>query len=201
MCESSFSKLQKRQRLYIAYIVVALARDKIGWTLDAKWFRAGESLGRVVTQDELMSRVAEAKAARRRIVFTNGCFDLLHPGHTRLLEKSRELGDVLILALNSDRSVRENKGADRPIISEVERAEVAAALAAVDHVVLFDEATPREIITRVLPDVLVKGGDWGPNEIVGREEVEAAGGQVVSIPFEPGYSTSSIIERVLKIPS
>jgi D-glycero-beta-D-manno-heptose 1-phosphate adenylyltransferase len=158
-------------------------------------------LGRVVTQEELMSRVAEAKAARRRVVFTNGCFDLLHPGHTRLLEQARELGDILILALNSDRSVRENKGTNRPIIPEAERAEVAAALAAVDYVVLFDEETPREIIARVLPDVLVKGGDWGPNEIVGREEVEAAGGRVVSIPFERGYSTSSIIERVLKIPS
>lgn len=145
--------------------------------------------------------MADEKAARRRIVFTNGCYDLLHPGHIRLLEKSRELGDVLILALNSDRSVRANKGAARPIINENERAEVAAALAAVDYVVLFDEPTPREIIAKVLPDILVKGGDWGPNEIIGREEVEAAGGRVVSIPFEPGYSTSAIIERVLKIPS
>jgi D-glycero-beta-D-manno-heptose 1-phosphate adenylyltransferase len=158
-------------------------------------------LGRVVTQDELLSRVADAKRTGRRVVFTNGCYDLLHPGHTRLLEKARDLGDILILALNSDRSVRENKGAGRPIVNETERAEVAAALAAVDYVVLFDEPTPREIIARVLPDVLVKGGDWGPNEIVGREEVEAAGGRVISIPFEPGYSTSSIIERVLKIPS
>lgn len=145
--------------------------------------------------------MAEEKAARRRIVFTNGCYDLLHPGHTRLLEQARELGDILILALNSDRSVRGNKGAGRPVVGEDERAEVAAALAAVDYVVLFDEPTPREIISRVLPDVLVKGGDWGANEIVGREEVEAAGGRVVSIPFETGYSTSSIIERVLKIPS
>jgi rfaE bifunctional protein nucleotidyltransferase chain/domain len=145
--------------------------------------------------------VAEAKAAGRRIVFTNGCYDLLHPGHIRLLEKARELGDVLILALNSDRSVRGNKGAKRPIIPENERAEVAAALEAVDYVVIFDEPTPREIVSRVLPDVLVKGGDWGPNEIIGREETEEAGGRVVSIPFEPGYSTSSIIERVLKIPS
>ncbi len=148
-----------------------------------------------------MSRVADAKRTGRRVVFTNGCYDLLHPGHTRLLEKARDLGDILILALNSDRSVRENKGADRPIVNEAERAEVTAALAAVDYVVLFDEATPREIIARVLPEVLVKGGDWGPNEIVGREEVEAAGGRVVSIPFEPGYSTSSMIERILKIPS
>ena len=158
-------------------------------------------MGRVVTQEELLSRVAEAKAAQRRIVFTNGCYDLLHPGHTRLLEKARELGDVLVLALNSDRSVRANKGAGRPIVNEEERGEVAAALAAVDYVVLFDDPTPREIIAKILPDVLVKGGDWGPKEIIGREEVEAAGGRVVSIPFESGYSTSSIIERVLKIPS
>lgn len=148
-----------------------------------------------------MSRVAEAKAAQRRIVFTNGCYDLLHPGHVRLLESARELGDILILALNTDRSVRGNKGANRPIVNEAERAEVAAALAAVDYVVLFDEPTPREIITRVLPDVLVKGSDWGPNEVVGREEVEAAGGRVVSIPLEPGYSTSAIIERIQKIPT
>jgi D-glycero-beta-D-manno-heptose 1-phosphate adenylyltransferase len=158
-------------------------------------------LGIVVAQDELLTRVADAKRTGRRVVFTNGCYDLLHPGHTRLLEQARDLGDILILALNSDRSVRENKGTDRPIVDEAERAEVAAALAAVDYVVLFDEATPREIIARVLPDVLVKGGDWGPNEIVGRQEVEAAGGRVVSIPFEPGYSTSSIIERISKISS
>jgi D-glycero-beta-D-manno-heptose 1-phosphate adenylyltransferase len=145
--------------------------------------------------------VADAKRTGCRVVFTNGCYDLLHPGHTRLLEQARDLGDILILALNSDSSVRENKGAGRPIVDELERAEVAAALAAVDYVVLFDEPTPREIIARVLPDVLVKGGDWGPNEIVGREEVEASGGRVVSIPFEPGYSTSSIVERISKIPS
>lgn len=158
-------------------------------------------MGIVVTQDELLSRVADAKRTGRRVVFTNGCYDLLHPGHTRLLEQARDLGDILILALNSDLSVRENKGAGRPIVDEAERAEVAAALASVDYVVLFDEPTPREIIARVLPDVLVKGGDWRPNEIIGREEVEAAGGRVVSIPFEPGYSTSSIIERISKIPS
>lgn len=148
-----------------------------------------------------MSRVAVEKAARRRIVFTNGCYDLLHPGHIRLLEQSRQLGDVLILALNTDHSVRQNKGTGRPIIPENERAEVAAALEAVDYVVLFDEPTPREIVAKILPDVLVKGGDWGPNEIVGREETEAAGGRVVSIPIEPGYSTSSILERIQKIPS
>jgi len=158
-------------------------------------------LGKVVRQEELMRHVGEAKRAGKRVVFTNGCYDLLHPGHVRLLEAARELGDVLVLALNRDRSVRENKGANRPIIPENERAEVAAALAAVDYVVLFDEPTPREIIARVLPDVLVKGSDWGADEIVGREEVEAAGGRVALIPLEPGYSTSSIIESILKIPT
>ena len=134
-------------------------------------------------------------------MFTNGCYDLLHPAHVRLLEKARELGDVLILALNSDRSVRANKGPSRPVIPEDERAELAAALEAVDFVVLFDEPTPQELISKLVPDVLVKGGDWGPNEIIGREETEEAGGRVVSIPFEPGYSTSSIIARIQKIPS
>ncbi|HEV2491137.1 MAG TPA: D-glycero-beta-D-manno-heptose 1-phosphate adenylyltransferase [Candidatus Acidoferrales bacterium] len=158
-------------------------------------------MGEVVGREELVRRVAEAKHAGKRIVFTNGCYDLLHPGHIRLLEAARELGEILVLALNSDRSVRENKGVNRPIIPENERAEIAAALAAVDYVVLFDEPTPREIVARVLPDVLVKGSDWGADEIVGREEVEAAGGRVVSVPLEPGYSTSSIIEKILKIPS
>jgi rfaE bifunctional protein nucleotidyltransferase chain/domain len=158
-------------------------------------------LGQVVSQDELVSRLAEERRAGRRIVFTNGCFDILHPGHVRLLEAARNLGDVLVLAINTDRSVRENKGRGRPVIAEAERAEVAAALAAVDYVVLFDEPTPREIILRVKPDVLVKGSDWGADEIVGREEVEAAGGRVVSLPLEPGYSTSSIIEHIAKLPS
>ncbi|HKW89488.1 MAG TPA: D-glycero-beta-D-manno-heptose 1-phosphate adenylyltransferase [Candidatus Acidoferrales bacterium] len=158
-------------------------------------------MGRVVSQTELLPIIAQAKRDGRRIVFTNGCFDILHPGHVHLLEAARDLGGLLIVALNTDRSVRANKGAGRPIIPEAERAEVIAALAAVDYAVLFDEPTPREIISRVLPDVLVKGSDWGPDEIVGREEVEAAGGRVVSIPLEPGFSTSAIIERVAKLPS
>lgn len=156
-------------------------------------------MGQVVSQEELILRLAEVRRARRRIVFTNGCFDILHPGHIRLLEAARNLGDVLVLAINTDRSVRANKGNGRPVIPEAERAEVVAALAAVDYVVLFDEPTPREIVTRIKPDVLVKGSDWGANEIVGREEVELAGGRVVSLPLEPGYSTSSIIERIAKL--
>jgi D-glycero-beta-D-manno-heptose 1-phosphate adenylyltransferase len=155
----------------------------------------------VVSQDELILIVAELKRNGKRVVFTNGCFDLLHPGHIRLLEQARDLGDSLIVAINTDAGVRENKGTERPIIPEDERAELLAALAAVDYVTMFDEPTPREIIARVLPDVLVKGSDWGPNEIVGREEVEAAGGRVVSIPLEAGQSTTNIVERIRSLPS
>ncbi len=153
-------------------------------------------MGRVVTQDELILHVAEHKRNGERVVVTNGCFDLLHPGHVRGFEQARALGDVLIVAINSDSSVKFLKGNDRPIIPQDERAEILAALEAVDYVIVFDEITPREIIARILPDVLAKGGDWGENEIVGREEVEAAGGRVVSIALEPGYSTSAIIEKI-----
>jgi D-beta-D-heptose 7-phosphate kinase/D-beta-D-heptose 1-phosphate adenosyltransferase len=136
------------------------------------------------------------RQAGKNVVFTNGCFDLLHPGHVRYLQQARALGDALIVALNSDRSVRELKGDRRPILTEQERAEVMAALASVDYVTVFDEATPREIIAALLPDVLVKGGDWGVDKIVGREEVEAAGGQVMSLPFVDGCSTTDVIERI-----
>ena len=132
------------------------------------------------------------------MVFTNGCFDLLHPGHIQSLERARSMGDALVVGVNSDRSVREMKGPGRPLVSEAERAEVLAALEAVDWVVIFDDPTPRRLIAAVLPDVLVKGGDWGEDEIVGREEVEAAGGEVVRIPVEPGYSTTEIIQRIHK---
>ena len=153
-------------------------------------------MGEIVTQDELAKEVRARKCAGRRVVFTNGCFDLLHPGHIRTLEQARALGDALIVAINSDASVRQLKGAGRPVIPQQERAEILAALAAVDYVVIFDEPTPREIIARLLPDVLVKGGDWGLDAIVGRTEVEAAGGRVVSAELEPGWSTSSIVATV-----
>lgn len=153
-------------------------------------------MGQVVSQDELILHVAERKRNGQRVVFTNGCFDLLHPGHIRLLEEARALGDALVVAINSDASVRRIKGNRRPVIPEHERAEVLAALEAVDYVVVFDEPTPQGLIARVLPDVLVKGSDWGSDEVVGRAEVEAAGGRVVSIPFEPGYSTTNLIERI-----
>ena len=130
------------------------------------------------------------------MVFTNGCYDLLHPGHIRLLEQARSLGDVLILALNSDDSVRRAKGPSRPLTHESERVELAAALEAVDAVTLFDEDTPRELIAEVLPDVLIKGADWS-HFIAGREEVEAAGGVVMALALEPGYSTTGIVEEIL----
>ena len=139
---------------------------------------------------------AEWKRSGKKVVFTNGCYDVLHPGHIRLLESARSLGDILILALNTDASVQRLKGPTRPLISEVERAELAAALEAVDAVTFFDEDTPRELIARVLPDVLIKGADWA-HFIAGREEVEAAGGQVLALPLEPGYSTTNIVDEVL----
>jgi len=133
------------------------------------------------------------------VVFTNGCYDLLHPGHVRLLEQARSFGDVLILALNSDASVRRMKGPSRPMICQSERAALALAFAAVDAVTIFDEDTPRELIAEVLPDVLIKGADWS-HFIAGREEVEAAGGRVVTVPLEPGYSTTNLVEGMIHQP-
>ena len=153
-------------------------------------------MGEVVSQRELVSVVRRKKAESQRIVFTNGCFDLLHPGHIRLLEESRSLGDLLIVGINTDESVRGNKGANRPLIPQQERAEVLASLEPVDYVVTFDEPTPQELIASIVPNVLVKGADWGPNAVVGRAEVESAGGRVVLIALEPGYSTTRIIERI-----
>lgn len=147
------------------------------------------------------SLIAERERLRqqgRRVVFTNGCFDLLHPGHVRFLQQARSLGDVLIVAVNSDPSARQLKGPGRPILTEQERCEVLAALQAVDYVTVFDEPTPRELITVLLPDVLVKGGDWPPDQIVGRDEVEAAGGRVYSLPYVEGYSTTNLIKRIIQ---
>jgi D-glycero-beta-D-manno-heptose 1-phosphate adenylyltransferase len=151
---------------------------------------------RVLTQ----TGAAEFAAQRRRggacIVFTNGVFDLLHPGHVRYLQDARALGDVLIVGVNADRSVRRNKGADRPVTPEHERAEVLAALACVDAVVVFPEDTPADIIRTIQPDVLVKGADWPADQIVGRDTVEARGGRVVLVPVEQGYSTTAMVERI-----
>ncbi|MFI5094133.1 MAG: D-glycero-beta-D-manno-heptose 1-phosphate adenylyltransferase [Candidatus Acidiferrum sp.] len=150
----------------------------------------------ILTLDEAILRFGREKRNGRRIVFTNGCFDLLHPGHIGLLEQARALGDALIVGLNSDASVRKLKGAGRPVLPERERAEILAALECVDAVLIFDEPTPREVIARLLPDVLVKGSDWPGDQIVGREEVEAAGGRVVSISVVPGYSTTEILRKI-----
>jgi D-beta-D-heptose 7-phosphate kinase/D-beta-D-heptose 1-phosphate adenosyltransferase len=150
----------------------------------------------VLSLEQAIVRFGRGKRNGRRIVFTNGCFDLLHPGHIRSLELARKLGDVLIVGLNSDASVRQLKGEGRPVVPERERAEILAALESVDAVVIFDDLTPREVIGRLLPDVLVKGGDWPGDQIVGREEVEAGGGRVVSIPVVPGYSTSAILRKI-----
>ena len=150
----------------------------------------------ILTLDEAILRFGPGKRNGRRVVFTNGCFDLLHPGHIGSLEQARALGDALVVGLNSDASVRQLKGAGRPVLPERERAEILAALECVDAVVIFDELTPREVIARLLPDILVKGGDWASDQIVGREEVEAAGGRVVSIPVVAGYSTTEILRKI-----
>jgi len=153
---------------------------------------------KILPLDRAVEAVAELKRQGKRVVFTNGCFDLLHPGHTRYLAEARKLGDALLVAVNSDRSVRALKGPGRPILPERERAEILAALECVDYVTVFDDLTPRSLIARMLPQVLAMGADWGPTEIVGREEVEAAGGRVVSIPVVPGFSTSALIESAVK---
>jgi D-glycero-beta-D-manno-heptose 1-phosphate adenylyltransferase len=158
-------------------------------------------VGEVVSRTELKQRLDRLKRDARRVVFTNGCFDILHPGHIRMLEKARALGDVLVVGINSDPSVQGIKGPQRPLIPEGERAELLAALQSVDFVTIFDELTPRELIAAILPAILVKGSDWGPDEIVGREEVEAAGGVVISIPLEVGYSTTKLIERIRRLPA
>jgi len=154
-------------------------------------------MGSIYTRQQLASVRARWKQEQKRVVFTNGCYDLLHPGHIRLLESARSLGDVLILALNTDSSVRKLKGPARPLIDESERAQLAASLEAVDAVTLFQEETPHELIAEILPDILVKGADW-LHFIAGREEVEAAGGKVMALPLEPGYSSTNIEQEILQ---
>lgn len=150
-----------------------------------------------MSRDEAVAVVNRARRLGQTIVFTNGVFDVLHPGHTRYLRDARALGDLLIVGVNSDRSVRAlDKAPGRPINPEGERSEVLAALASVDAVVVFDEDTPHAIITALQPDVLVKGADWGADAIVGRDVVEARGGRVVRVPLAPGYSTTAIVERI-----
>jgi rfaE bifunctional protein nucleotidyltransferase chain/domain len=153
---------------------------------------------KILSPDELLGVRQAVRTTGKSLVFTNGVFDLLHVGHVRYLAEARALGDVLLVAINSDRTVRELKGEGRPIINESERAEILAAMRQVDFVTIFDDTSPRSLIAKLLPDVLVKGGDYNLDEIHGREEVEAAGGRVVSLPFIEGASTSAIIERMKK---
>ena len=150
-------------------------------------------MGPLYSRADLLALRHSWRAAGKSVVFTNGCFDLLHRGHIRMLEEARSLGDVLVLGLNADSSVRRMKGPARPILDERERAEMAGQLEAVDAVVLFEEETPRELIATLLPDILVKGADWS-HFIAGREEVEAAGGVVKALALQPGYSTTNIVE-------
>ncbi len=151
---------------------------------------------KILSPVELLGVRQGLRAAGKTLVFTNGVFDLLHVGHVRYLAEAHALGDLLLVAINSDRTVRELKGEGRPITNENERAEILAALRQVEYVTIFDNISPRALITQLLPDVLVKGGDYHLDEIHGREEVEAAGGRVVSLPFIEGASTSAIIERM-----
>jgi rfaE bifunctional protein nucleotidyltransferase chain/domain len=153
-------------------------------------------LEKIVGREELTARAAEARGAGRRVVFTNGCFDLLHVGHVRYLAAARDAGDLLIVGLNDDASVRRLKGPARPLVPEAARAEVVAALAAVDYVTLFSEDTPYALICAVAPDVLVKGSDWAADQVVGRDVVEARGGRVLLIPVVAGFSTTTLVERL-----
>jgi rfaE bifunctional protein nucleotidyltransferase chain/domain len=151
------------------------------------------------SRSDLLRQRERWKAEKQTVVFTNGCFDLLHPGHIRLLEQARSMGDVLILGLNSDASVRRTKGASRPLLPATERAAVVQGLEAVDAVTLFEEDTPQQLIAQLLPDVLVKGADWS-HFIAGREAVESGGGRVVALPVQPGYSTTKIVVDILNQP-
>ena len=155
-------------------------------------------LGRLYSRTELLEQRIRWKDQGQVVAFTNGCYDVLHPGHIRLMEYARSLADVLIVALNTDAGVRRLKGPSRPLLPEQERAEILAALEAVDAVILFDEETPRQLIAELLPDILMKGADWS-HFIAGREEVEAAGGKVIAAPLRSGYSTTGIIEKLLAL--
>ncbi len=154
---------------------------------------------KILSANDLQAVRARLRQAGQTLVFTNGCFDILHVGHVRYLQAARTLGDALIVAINSDDSTRRLKGPQRPIVPQDERAEMLAALACVDYVTVFTELSPRSLIARLLPDVLVKGGDWALDEIHGREEVEAAGGRVLPLPFIEGKSTTNIIGRICEV--
>ncbi len=153
---------------------------------------------KIKTQDELREIIEDMHSAGKKVVFTNGCFDLIHTGHVRYLKIAKSYGDTLVVAINSDESIRRIKGEKRPIMPQEERAEVLAALFMVDFVTVFEEDDPHRVITELMPDVLVKGGDWELDQIVGRDVVEESGGKVYSIPYIEGSSTTTIIERVME---
>ncbi len=155
-------------------------------------------LDKIVDRDTVATAAGHARAMGRRVVFTNGCFDLVHVGHVRYLAAARDAGDLLIVGLNDDASVRRLKGPTRPLVPEAARAEVMAALAAVDYVTLFGEDTPYALIGAVQPDVLVKGSDWAADDVVGRDIVEARGGRILLIPVVAGFSTTGLLERLRK---
>ena len=155
-----------------------------------------EASGRVLSRIDAAAFAQRLRDAGRTVVFTNGVFDLIHPGHVRYLREARSLGDALIVGVNADESVRRNKGESRPVTREDERAELIAALACVDAVTVFEEDTPAEVIRAIQPDVLVKGADWAADQIVGRDAVEARGGKVVRIAVEEGYSTTALLRRI-----
>jgi rfaE bifunctional protein nucleotidyltransferase chain/domain len=152
--------------------------------------------GQILSMDALCRERERLQQAGKKLVFTNGCFDILHVGHVRYLNAARKLGDALVVAINSDKSVRELKGPSRPVVGETERAEMLAGLRSVDYVTIFDDVSPRTLVASLLPDILVKGGDYELDEIHGREEVEAAGGRVIALPFVEGASTTGIIEKI-----
>lgn len=154
---------------------------------------------KIFTLPKLLIRLRAKRAAKKKIVFTNGCFDLLHVGHVRYLQQARALGDELIVGINSDDSVKRLKGSDRPIVSELERAEVLAGLECVNFVTFFSESTPESLIRSIRPDVLVKGGDWKVKDIIGGEFVQAYGGKVLSLAYIPGRSTTDIIQKIQKL--
>ena len=199
--ESAKSKSFLGEGLHFGFKGLLVCKfDRVCWganrQLATARARLSKTMSKFLNLKELLSERERLHAGGRRLVLTNGVFDLLHVGHIRYLERARSFGDALVVALNSDRSVQELKGSGRPVTSQNERAEILAALRSVTFVTIFDDVSPRSLIAKVLPDVLVKGGDYSPDQIHGREEVELAGGQVVSLPFVEGVSTSSIIGRM-----
>ena len=155
-------------------------------------------IDKIKTDNDLELILQKLRKERKKVVFTNGCFDLIHVGHIRYLQKAKEYGNILVVALNSDESVKKIKGTNRPILSQQERAEILAALEFIDYVVIFDESTPLRLIKKLKPDFLIKGGDWTIDKIVGRDFVESYGGKVIAIPTVEGASTTNLIERILE---